>query len=853
MAVLGAAICVATCSEGGLTGARPFGTGLNLLPSFADDGPVVPLAAYRFEVRRLPGRELVLNQVTPVGAEGLASIELSVPLLTLTDKFEVRIAGVDAAGDTAYVAKVSDVVANAAPGTPPVSAPLVFQGADTVISSVSMGPRDTTMWVGDSAQLRATAFVNTAPRPGAFVKFISRDSTLIAIRGSNRMKAMAATGGTWIVVSTANQKRDSIRVSAIARAFPSVSRVDLGADRSITALGDTTRLAPVARDAAGAAVSGVTFTFGSLNPSVATVNASGLVTAMATGAADIVATVEGRSDTARVTVTQQPSAIVVTPPSNTFTAVNDSLRLSAQALDRRGNAIPGVTVTWSSANASVATVSDIGFVRARGNGTTNITATLGTVGGTSAVTVNQAAVSLVLTPDTLRLRTPGDTARLAPVVRDRNGVPIPGAAVTYQSANPQLATVNASGLVTEVAPGTTTITASLATLSATTVVIGANDAANGIQSIQAGTAVSLTALDDSVRVTPVALNGFGSPVPATFVFTSSNASIASVNGQGFVRAVSNGTAYVRASAGGRVDSVRVTVAQSLSSIRLVPDTMVLAVGNSGSLSATPVDRNGRAISSLTATFVSANPAVATVNASGVVTAVGDGCTTVTASIGTVTARSSIFSGRGPGCVTVAADVGSIRVTPSSPTLTVGDSLLFVADLIGPNNSTQRITPVWSTDQPGRVAVAANGMARALAAGGATLIATYQGLAGRASVSVQPAPELTAFSIAPRSFSGLTNSSFTFSVSVNATESALGIASMQAVVTGPDGSTRTCATTAPTFGSRNNGGWDCAITIPAGSATGTWHLTSIILSAATNRTFAESTLATFGSTTLDVRP
>ena len=56
-----------------------------------------------------------------------------------------------------------------------------------------------------------------------------------------------------------------------------------------------------------------------------------------------------------------------------------------------------------------------------------------------------------------------------------------------------------------------------------------------------------------------------------------------------------------------------------------------------------------------------------------------------------------------------------------------------------------------------------------------------------------------------------------------------------------------------FGSRNNGGWDCVITLPAGSAAGLWHATAVTLSATNTRTMNEARLAAYGGTTLDIRP
>ena len=85
-----------------------------------------------------------------------------------------------------------------------------------------------------------------------------------------------------------------------------VQRVTVAPSTSTREVGQTVQLTATALDKKGSVVSGVTFTWGSSAPSVATVNASGLVTAVAAGMATITATGGGKNGNASVTVNAPP-------------------------------------------------------------------------------------------------------------------------------------------------------------------------------------------------------------------------------------------------------------------------------------------------------------------------------------------------------------------------------------------------------------------------------------------------------------------------------------------------------------------------------------------------------------------
>ena len=156
----------------------------------------------------------------------------------------------------------------------------------------------------------------------------------------------------------------------------------------LAALGATVQLSARVLDQNGQVMTGAAVTWSSSATLVATVDASGLVTAVGGGAATITATAGSASGTATVMVAQEISAVTVTPAADTVVQ-GDTLRLTAEAFDENGHPVDGTEFTWSSSDVSVATVDGPGLVRGVAEGTATITATAGDAAGTSEITVEK--------------------------------------------------------------------------------------------------------------------------------------------------------------------------------------------------------------------------------------------------------------------------------------------------------------------------------------------------------------------------------------------------------------------------------------------------------------------------------
>lgn len=140
-------------------------------------------------------------------------------------------------------------------------------------------------------------------------------------------------------------------------------------------LGTVRALLVTLSDKDGAALSGRVITFRTSDASVATVSVGGAVVPVKEGTATITAESEGKSATSAVTVVKsRVKSVVIDPPGPQTLITLQTLQLTAELRDASGTIVTGRTVTWTSSNNTVATVSATGLVTAKLPGQVQITA-----------------------------------------------------------------------------------------------------------------------------------------------------------------------------------------------------------------------------------------------------------------------------------------------------------------------------------------------------------------------------------------------------------------------------------------------------------------------------------------------
>ncbi len=139
-------------------------------------------------------------------------------------------------------------------------------------------------------------------------------------------------------------------------------------------------------------------------------------------------------------------------------ALEDTVRFTATVLDQNGQEMSAV-VEWSSGDEAVVTVDASGLATAVGGGEAAVTASVGAVGAEAAVTVEQRAEEVRVSPDKATLFAVGDTVRLTAVALDANGHDVAGVVFEWSAGDEAVVTVDHDGLVTAVGHGTTQVQA----------------------------------------------------------------------------------------------------------------------------------------------------------------------------------------------------------------------------------------------------------------------------------------------------------------------------------------------------------------------------------------------------------
>ena len=338
---------------------------------------------------------------------------------------------------------------------------------------------------------------------------------------------------------------------------PQPTTVTVGpATTQLTALGATVQLTAEVRDQNGQVMGGASVIWASSTPEVATVSSSGLATAAGNGIATITATAGSASGTATVTVAQEVVAVAVTPAADTL-VVGDTLRLAAEATDANGHVVEEAEFAWASSDTLVAVVDDAGLVTGVGAGDAEVTATAAGITGRAELTVvAPAPTTIAVTPDTVALTALGQTAQLTAVVRDQARRVLTEADVSWSSGDTTVAAVDSAGLVTAAGSGTTTITATAGEAADDVLVTVMQSAGSVIVSPSADT----VALGDTLRLVAEAFDDNGHVVDgAEFTWSSSDVSVARVDGSGLVRGIAEGTATITADAGDVRGSSAITV------------------------------------------------------------------------------------------------------------------------------------------------------------------------------------------------------------------------------------------------------------------------------------------------------
>ena len=238
-----------------------------------------------------------------------------------------------------------------------------------------------------------------------------------------------------------------------------VASVVIAAGSSTVLVGQSQQLSASTIAASGATLTGRVVRWSSSNAAVGTISDAGLLLGVATGSTTISATSEGRSGSATLTILPVPVASVNVTPSAAVLLMGQTLQLSATARDSIGSVLSGRDITWSSNDASRATVSASGLVTTLTTGPVVISAASEGWSGSAAVSVLPVPVASVAITTPATLVPIGRTLQLSATMRDSVGGVLVGRAITWTSGDATKASVSGSGVLTALGVGTVSIVA----------------------------------------------------------------------------------------------------------------------------------------------------------------------------------------------------------------------------------------------------------------------------------------------------------------------------------------------------------------------------------------------------------
>jgi trimeric autotransporter adhesin len=308
---------------------------------------------------------------------------------------------------------------------------------------------------------------------------------------------------------------------------------------------------------------------------------------------------------------------------------------------------------------------------------------------------------------------------------------LPATAV-WSSLNTAIATVSATGLITGVAAGQTSIKLSYNSISATALITVTPTTVPEQLLINATTNTVIVGNTITFTLSYTNNQGMTAPVPAGVVWSSSNSTIASVSQTGVITGIAAGQALITATLNGvTTTSANVTVSASQERIEINPGTISLMQGNTANFTVAYFNAAGQSLpvpSGLV--WSSNNTAIVTINQQGMISTIGAGQTTIKAMLNTFSSTATVT-------VTANTMLATISLNPSTVLeVNLGQTAPIVATgLNASGNPISGLTFNWASSNNSLVTVNSAGTVTGMGYGTANVTATSAAISS-APVMVQ---------------------------------------------------------------------------------------------------------------------
>ncbi len=317
-------------------------------------------------------------------------------------------------------------------------------------------------------------------------------------------------------------------------------------------------------------------------------------------------------------------------------APGSSTVATAVLRDATGSTLSGRQVSWSSSASTIASIDGSGNISGIAPGTTVITATSEGKSGSASLTVTQVPVATVTLNPAAGYLYVGEQGAFEVTLKDANGNVLSGRTIAWSSSTNTVATVGTAGLVTAVAPGTTTITAICEgkTTAAVVTILKAPEAVATVV-LQPINGTLYVGEAGYFTVTLKDANG-NTLLDRDITWASSAPNVATAATDGLISGFAPGVAIITATSEGKratasvTVSTRPTAATPVATVTITPGTSSLYVGDASFLTATLSDATGNTLSSRVITWTSSAPSIVSVVSGGGILALATGTATITA-------------------------------------------------------------------------------------------------------------------------------------------------------------------------------------------------------------------------------
>ncbi|GEP65194.1 hypothetical protein CBE01nite_29620 [Clostridium beijerinckii] len=329
------------------------------------------------------------------------------------------------------------------------------------VYSIDLSSNSASIFVDETYQINSVCKKNNVVVSSPQLTYVSNDTSIATI-DDNGMISAIGQGSCNIICGYAN-----VTATFNLTSNANVYTIDLS-ETSKSIIQDGTYQIEATCKKNSAIVSNPVITYSSSNTNIASVSATGEVTTLAVGNVDITCSYQGVNTVISIIVEAKPIVHTYTINLEPTDSVYQGSTYQVNAICKDNDVtVENPIVSYLSDNTSIATIDATGLVTTVNIGTCNITATFEGVSDTLSFEVKKIphTYTIALDSSSQSLFT-GNTHQIIATCTD-NGSAVSSPVVSFVSSDTSIATVSSTGLVTTIASGTATITATYENVSAT--------------------------------------------------------------------------------------------------------------------------------------------------------------------------------------------------------------------------------------------------------------------------------------------------------------------------------------------------------------------------------------------------